>query len=218
MTSSLEKLNLAALEKTRLKTDPYDYIVVENFIQPDSFDAITQDFPQIDKAGSFPPESLTIQGAFADLMTELDSPEFQAAIEKKFTIDLSQKPTMFTVRGQCARHNGQIHNDSETKIITVLLYLNDAAWQADGGRLRILRNDHDLNNMVEEINPNGGTLLVFKRCAHSWHGHEPYEGVRRAIQMNWVTSDQVVAHEQRRHKLSAFIKGLNPLTALRRKL
>lgn len=218
MTSSLEKLNLAALEKTRLKTDPYDYIVVENFINPDSFDAITQDFPQIDKAGSFPPESLTIQGAFADLMTELDSPEFQAAIEKKFTIDLSQKPTMFTVRGQCARHNGQIHNDSETKIITVLLYLNDAAWQADGGRLRILRNDHDLNNMVEEINPNGGTLLVFKRCAHSWHGHEPYEGVRRAIQMNWVTSDQVVAHEQRRHKLSAFIKGLNPLTALRRKL
>lgn len=203
-------LNLSALNNGVLKTDPYDYLVVENFIKPEHFTPITKDFPEIIEAGSFPPDTLDIKGAFADLLAELDGDEFRQAVEAKFNLALNDYPTMFTVRGKCALHNGKIHNDSKTKIITVLLYLNDAAWEADGGRLRILRDQHDLNNMVEEINPNGGTLLIFRRCEHSWHGHEPYEGVRRAIQMNWVTNEAVVAHEQRRHKFSAFIKKLNP--------
>lgn len=211
MSIQTKMLNLAALEKTPLKTDPYTYLVVENFIQAEALEGILASFPDIKKAGSFPPDNLNITGEFATLIEKLEGPAFRETIENKFNMKLADYPTMFTVRGKCAPHNGKIHNDSKTKIITVLLYLNDAAWQADGGRLRILRNNHDLNDVVEEINPNGGTLLVFKRSDNSWHGHEPYEGVRRAIQMNWVSSDKVVAHEQRRHKLSAFIKKLSSL-------
>ncbi|MGC6472291.1 MAG: 2OG-Fe(II) oxygenase [Parvibaculales bacterium] len=209
------QLNMAALNAAVLKTDPYEYLVVENFINPESFGPITADFPAITEAGSFPPETLDIHGAFADLLVEMDGETFRQAIEAKFNMTLTDYPTMFTVRGKCALHNGKIHNDSATKIITVLLYLNDAAWQADGGRLRILRDQHDLNNMAEEINPNGGTLLVFRRSDRSWHGHEPFEGVRRAIQMNWVASEAVVEHEQRRHKFSAFVKRLNPVRAFK---
>ena len=62
--------------------------------------------------------------------------------------------------------------------------------------------------MVAEVPPNGGTLLVFKRSDDSWHGHPPFEGRHHAVQMNWVTSEDVVAREQRRHRLSSFMKRL----------
>ena len=116
---------------------------------------------------------------------------------------------MFTVRGECRASDGKIHTDSATKIITVLLYMNEN-WDKDGGRLRILRNGTDLDDYAEEVPPHGGTLLAFRRSENSWHGHEPFQGQRRAIQMNWVTDKSVVAREQGRHRLSTTLKKLNP--------
>ena len=142
----------------------------------------------------------------------MNGPEFREAIERKFGLDLSDRPTMFTIRGFCARNNGKIHTDTRSKIVTVLLYLNQD-WEAGGGRLRILRSGTDLNDAAEEVSPNGGTLLVFRRSDNSWHGHEPFEGQRRAIQMNWVTDEEVVEHEQRRHRFTSTLKKLNPFAS-----
>ena len=82
-------------------------------------------------------------------MEELDGPEFRAAIEEKFAIDLAGRPTMYTVRGHVRARDGSIHTDTKTKIITVLLYMNEG-WEADGGRLRILRSATDLEDFVDE--------------------------------------------------------------------
>jgi SM-20-related protein len=49
---------------------------------------------------------------------------------------------------------------------------------------------------------------VFRRSDSSWHGHKPYEGPRRAIQFNWVTSQDVVNREQARHRFSTRLKML----------
>ena len=114
---------------------------------------------------------------------------------------------MDTVRGFLRGTDGSIHTDSETKIITVLLYLNDE-WGVEGGRLRILKNGTDLDDYVAEVPPSLGTLLVFKRSDHSWHGHKPFEGQRRVVQMNWVLDNDVVNREQRRHTLSTQFKRL----------
>ncbi|MEN6543038.1 2OG-Fe(II) oxygenase [Parvibaculum sp.] len=202
-------LDIDALRATPLKRDPYDYFVVEHFVKPDVFAKVVADFPGIESTGSIPPSELDIKGKFKELLAEMNGPEFRKAIEEKFGLDLSSRPTMFTVRGNCARNNGKIHTDTESKIITVLLYMNQE-WDKDGGRLRILRSGTDLNDMVEEVSPNGGTLLVFRRSDNSWHGHEPFEGPRRAIQMNWVRDEAVVDHEQRRHRFTMFLKRLNP--------
>lgn len=206
---TLPLLDIDALRATPLKTEPYDYFVVPNFIRAAEFDKVISDFPHIASTGSIPPSELEIKGAFDQLLKELEGPELRKAIEEKFDLDLSDRPTMITVRGNCARNNGKIHTDTTSKIITVLLYMNQE-WDKDGGRLRILRSGTDLNDVAEEVSPNGGTLLVFKRSDKSWHGHEPFEGPRRAIQLNWVTNDEVVAHEQRRHRFTMFLKRINP--------
>ena len=202
-------LNLDALAATPTVHDPFDYLILKNFVRPEQAAAIGRDYPVIDKAGSFTLEDVRVSGALAGLIAELDGPEFRAAIEKKFNIDLSSYPTMFTVRGICGADDGQIHTDSKTKIITVLLYLNEA-WAPDGGRLRLLRSGDDLDDVISEVPPDFGTLLAFRRSENSWHGHKPFAGPRRVVQMNWVASGRTAAWQQFRHRVSAAVKRLAP--------
>jgi len=56
------------------------------------------------------------------------------------------------------------------------------------------------------VPPDNGTLLVFKRSDNSWHGHHPFEGQRRSLQMNWMTSDASKGFHAIRHKISAAVK------------
>src|SRR5687768_10752452 len=131
-------LDLAALQATPLRREPYDYLVVPNFLST-RFRDVVADYPDVPGPGSHPLSELSIGGHFKGLLDELSGPEFRRAIEEKFALDLSARPTMFTVRGECRPSDGKIHTDSASKIVTVLLYLNEQ-WNKDGGRLRILRN------------------------------------------------------------------------------
>ena len=202
-------LDLDALRKTPLKRDPYDYVVVRDFVRPEAAAAIGADYPAIDKPGSFTLDDVKVQGALKGLIEALDGAAFRKAVEDKFDLDLTSCPTMFTVRGMCGESDGQIHTDSKTKVITVLLYLNEA-WAPDGGRLRLLRNGEDLEAVAEELPPDFGTLLIFRRSDNSWHGHKPFAGPRRVVQMNWVTSNRVAAWQQFRHRVSAAVKRMTP--------
>ena len=153
---------------------------------------------------------LSYGGAFGRLVEELQGDTVRAAFGEKFGLDLSQRPPMITLRGMCRPKDGQIHTDSRSKIITVLVYLN-RDWEGQGGRLRLLRSPDNLDDFVAEVSPEAGTLLAFLNTKNAWHGHGSYSGQRRSIQLNWVTDSGVVAREQRRHRISAFLKKLNPL-------
>ncbi|MBI1208417.1 MAG: 2OG-Fe(II) oxygenase [Azospirillum sp.] len=201
----MSALDFAALSASPLLTDPYDHLCVPGFVKAEALDAIHRDYPAVDKPGSIPVGVFRHGPAFESLLAELDGPEFRAAIEEKFGLDLGRYPTMFTVRGMCRRTDGKIHPDSQSKIITVLLYMNPP-WEAPGGRLRLLRSEN-LEDYVAEVPPVQGTLLVFRRSDTSWHGHEPFEGQRRAIQMNWVKHSVYIWQEQWRHRVGAWWKN-----------
>ncbi len=200
-------LKFDALDKSPLQTDPYSYLVVENFVDEAAKESILGGFPEMPDAGSFPLTEIEIGPGLGAVFDALKGPEFRKAIEEKFDLDLNGRATMFTLRGRCDARDGRIHTDSKKKIITVLLYLNEG-WNEDGGRLRLLRSGEDLNAIVAEVPPKFGTLLVFRRSDNSWHGHEQYVGPRKVIQMNWVVSDKVAAWEQMRHRISAAAKRL----------
>ena len=169
--------------------------------------AIEADFPKVDLSGSFPRPTLKYGPAFRDFMAAIQGSAFRDAVAEKFRIDLSTRPTMVTVRGMSKSSDGQIHTDSRTKLITVLIYMN-GKWEFPGGRLRLLRSPGDLNDVIAEVPPDEGTLLVFRNDSNAWHGFEGFTGPRRVIQLNWVTDGGVVWREQTRHKVSAFFKRL----------
>ena len=155
----------------------------------------------------FPLPTLKYGPAFAQFMTAIQGPEFTRAVERKLGVDLKGRPTMVTARGVSAARDGQIHTDSRTKLITVLIYMNNA-WEAKTGRLRLLRGPDNLEDVIAEVPPDEGTLLIFKNEPNAWHGFHAFEGPRRVIQLNWVTDQGVVWREQTRHKVSAFFKRL----------
>jgi len=200
-------LDYKALEDTPLADAPFAHILVPNFIEQADIARIAADFPNLPGGGAFPPGVFALEGNFAALMNELTAPIFRAAVERKFKLDLSAYPLVYTVRGEVRLQDGGIHTDSQSKLVTVLLYLNED-WNADGGRLRLLRSPDSLADPVVEIAPHGGTLLIFRRSENSWHGHLPHAGKRRAVQLNWMRDAKVAAREQTRHRWSARLKQL----------
>ena len=198
-------LDIARLRAATVETDPYEYVVVPHFLSAETVAQINATYPRIEKGGSYPVESLEPGMTIKAVIDELDGPEFEAVIGEKFGVALSGRPKMYSLRGYTRAKDGQIHTDSKDKIITVLLYLNER-WQQPGGRLRILRNGTSVDDFATEVPPDDGTLLVFKRSDKSWHGHHPFEGPRRSLQMNWMTSEGSKGFHAIRHKLSAAMK------------
>jgi SM-20-related protein len=205
-------IDIDAFAAVPLTATPFPYLMVPNFVRREAMTAINADYPLVTHPGSFPLPTLEYGPAFRVFMEAIQGPDFTRAVEAKFAIDLSARPTMVTARGQSAARDGQIHTDSRTKLITVLIYMNNA-WEAKTGRLRLLRGPHDLDDVIAEVPPDEGTLLIFKNEPNAWHGFHPFEGPRRVIQLNWVTDMGVVKREQTRHKISAFFKRLRGKSA-----
>lgn len=202
------QVDIAQLRRTTKKSDPFEYVVVPNFLKAPDLKRVVDSYPrEILKGGSYPLESIKASNPLKELIAELDAPEFEKAIEEKFHVKLAGMPKMYSLRGYCRSSDGKIHTDSKDKIITVLLYLNDD-WKPSTGKLRLLRSGTDLENYAEEVPPDQGTLLVFKRSDKSWHGHGPFEGVRRSIQMNWMVSEGRRGFHRLRHTISAKLKKL----------
>ena len=126
--------DLDAFAATPLVAEPFPYLVVPGFMPRAALDAVAADYPRIEKPGSFPTSELAFGPSFRDFLAALEGPALRDAFAAKFAMDLAAHPTMVTVRGRAQRKDGQIHADSKTKLITVLIYMN-ARWEAPGGRL-----------------------------------------------------------------------------------
>lgn len=179
-------IDIEKFSQTARMDDPFQFAIVPEFLRPERLDAVNEDFPPIEKAGNFPIDELTYGPRFKAFIEEIRSPSFQTEIEKKFNINLSNLHHLITIRAFSHKTDGNIHTDAPAKKLTALIYLNED-WNSSGGRLRILRNPDDIEDFAAEVPPIAGTLLMFKRSDNSWHGHKPFVGPRRTIQINWVT-------------------------------
>ena len=197
---------------TPLVREPFEYLVVRGFIPPDMADAANASFRAADLPGVLPAPLQPTPDAFGRLLTALRSPCLTSAFADKFGLPLSTDMLMVTVRSRCRSRDGAIHTDSALKQVTALIYLNDD-WPHAGGQLRLLNSPDDIEDMIAEVPPVAGTLIAFRRADNSWHGHKPFDGVRRAIMLNWMTSVAAARHEISRHAISSRLKRL--VTAMR---
>jgi len=202
-------VDLDRLRASPLRCDPFDFVVVENFLAEEALADLVDSFPDVPGHGSYPLSTVTCPPLFERFAAELEGEAMRTAIEEKFDIDLAARPTMITLRGYGDGKDGGIHTDSTTKLITVLIYMN-REWTDAAGRLRILRGPRDLDDYAAEILPLAGTMLAFRRSAASFHGHRAHVGKRQSVQLNWVTDAATVRRELGRHTWSARLKALNP--------
>ena len=202
-------LNFSAIASAPVAAEPFPFLTATGVLDPVALSAINADFPDIRKPGIFPVSDLVYGRAFEELVEDIEGAEIEALLSDKFDVNLSGRPLMVTVRGFCRARDGRIHNDSKDKVVTSLLYLNVHGWNADGGRLRFLRNDRDLDSTIAEIAPDGGNFVAFRRTEDSWHGHHSYAGPRRYVMFNWLVSDGAFVKNVGRHKLSAAFKRIS---------
>lgn len=208
-TSPAVLLDIGALVATTAMRDPFEYLIVPGFVRAEAVAAASRDFPHIARCGSFPLKSLRYGAAFGALVEALTSAPVAELLSEKLGVDVEGRPTMVTVRGRTGPRDGFIHTDSATKIVTMLVYLNEP-WEAKGGRLRLLRSAGDLDDYAAEVPPERGTMLAFRRSDRSFHGHAPFTGERRSLQINWMTDRAVMRREELRHRFSARLKQLSP--------
>ncbi|MEE4660902.1 MAG: 2OG-Fe(II) oxygenase [Halieaceae bacterium] len=192
----MSMINLDKVRRAPMQRDPFDFMVVEDFIAPEALPRINADYPAIDTAANHALESLSYGPAFESLMAELRGSDLAEVIGNRFDIDLVALPTTVTVRKFCERTDGNIHTDHKSKVITVLVYFNER-WEHEDGQLRMLRSKDDIENYAAQVPPLGGTLLAFRRTDHSWHGHTRFVGERRMVQLNYLDQSPLAVAAQR---------------------
>ena len=201
-------LNFELIKKAEINSEFYPFFTIQDvFLNKEDHKKIATDFPNINKGGSFPSEAVSYGKSIQVLINCLEGDQMRTILENKFQVDLKDKPVVSTFRGYSRIKDGKIHSDSKTKIITVLLYLNEK-WDESSGLLRMLKEKDNIDNYIIEIPASMGSMVAFKVTNNCWHGFIPFEGKRCSIQLNYLYREALSQHKIR-HKLSSFFKKLS---------
>lgn len=206
MTLSL--LNADAIRGASFSNEPYEHLLGSNFLRTDAVDELRQDFPAIEKPGYLTVEEVKLKGRFKTLIDELESPDLTEELSRKFGRDLHAFPRLTTVMKRSQPKYGAIHTDGPSKVMTMLVYMNDN-WSADdGGRLRVLYDGEHFEPYKVEVPPVMGTVFAFLRGDKSWHGHQPFAGERKVVQVAWVRDAAELERKKKRNRTAQFLKGI----------
>ena len=205
--SADDLFDYAKLAATPLRTEPYDHVLVEDFVTAAAQPALIRDYPAITGPGNVEPGEVPQGPAFDLLLEALSSDRFRDAIGDKFGLDLSRTEPTIGLRSLAESTDGRIHHDHRSKLITLLLYFNES-WDSPGGKLRICRNEHDIEDYTTEVEPLSGTLIAFRNTLTSWHGHKQHVGVRRMLQLSYRDMSGMVGVERKIAKLTKPIRRM----------
>jgi hypothetical protein len=198
-------LDWDALAAASLRRDPFDHVLVTHALDRAAVAAIPGEYPKISSPGSYALADAPPGPVLSGVIAELQSPRFRELMEDLFGVNLARRATTVTLRGRCGTRDGFVHTDSKSKVLSLLLYLNDG-WKGGEGQLRLLRSEGGLHQPAVEVPASMGSLVVFRRADNSWHGHTPFIGERRVLQFNYVRADVTTLVSAVRHRLSALGK------------
>lgn len=203
-------LDFSALEAAKVYDTPFRFMTATGALSHDQAGAVRADYPAIEKSGFLPLSKLQVKGAFAELIDDLNSPLLADILSRKLSLELRDKPRMITVRRLSKRGDGRIHNDSRSKICTMLVYLNEDWDSAEGGAVRALNGPDDMDDYALQFPPLAGNVFAFARSETSWHGHPPFVGERYVVQTTFLVSREALDRKENRGGLQFLLKKLNP--------
>jgi len=195
---------------TLVRDTPFHFLVAHEQLPAGAAAELARDFPNYSSAGFFPYEEKDCGPSINALIGQLTDPAVASAVGARLGIgDLGRYPTLITLCRHLNKRHGTIHTDSRSKVATALLYFNPSWPDTSAGCLRFLNRIDDIEDLAApEIRPLYGNFVVFRRAENSFHGHLPYEGERRVIQIAWLTSEDEKLRKTQRGKLSRFFKKL----------
>lgn len=183
-------IDLAAIERQPLRTEPFEWAVVSGVFSPRDARALASTYPhddfktvqgyESDRGWSYESRALVHLGArdvagrdglsepWRQLADDLLSPGYRAAMSRLTGRDLTSAPMEAYV---CHFGPGAWqgpHRDLPEKIVTQVFYFNRTWNGEDGGCLRILRS-RDVSDVAQEILPVAGDCAVLVRSENSWH-------------------------------------------------
>jgi hypothetical protein len=205
-TTEAGPLDLAPLLAAPVQSDPYPWVAAAGCVRPEALPALRRDFPRLERPGYHPVETFSPRGEFEALLAQVGA--LDRAMGALFGLECTALPRLVTVRFTSAAHEGRPHTDSASKVATLLLYLHPG-WASPEGRIRVLRRE-SLEDPVAEICPAEGNVFAFLRSDHSWHGHTPFVGERRVVQVAWLRDAGELERKRRRGRLAWWLKGLRP--------
>ena len=206
--SSGPLLDLSALDRAPASTAPYQHLLVPDILAPGAAERLAAEYPAINVTGYVTLEPETLSPAFAALMEELKGPELTEKLSAKFGRDMRAFPRLVTVRRWSQAKEGHIHTDSERKVMTMLIYLNQDWGDTSGGRLRVLYDGKNFEPYALEVPPLNGTAFAFTRSDSSWHGHLPFTGERRVVQVTWLRDAEALDRKTSNNHLHQKLKRL----------
>ena len=75
-------LDLERLRATPLTREPFEFLIVPEFVKADARSAIHDDYPGVDRPGSFPLSEVSYGSAFAKLMSKCEATSFARRSKK----------------------------------------------------------------------------------------------------------------------------------------
>ncbi|MEP7315420.1 MAG: 2OG-Fe(II) oxygenase [Sphingomicrobium sp.] len=197
-------LDFERIRRAKVQNLPYPFFIVAGAFLGGSGAQAAEAFPAIDRPGVIAAHETSHGEPFDEFLAEIEGDRFRSLITEKLEVDLAEAPTVVNVRGQARWTDGNIHTDSPTKAVTVLFYFNDEG-EAPGTGLRILKGPSSLDDYVAEVPPTLGHMLAFKVTDNCWHGHPPFVGQRRSLQLNYLSGVVRSGKHQRARRFASHL-------------
>lgn len=177
-------VNYNHLRSLRLHREPFQYVAHDgSILDAECAQTLCREFPDIGEVGHVDAKDVVVSASWKAFLDEIASPEYRGAMEQVTGLDLSSYQVGIGFRRLSKLSHGAPHCDVPRKRVTHLIYFNKD-WPRDTGRLRILRSGN-LDDVHETITPLNGHGVIFRVGSRSFHGFEPFEGERKAIQINF---------------------------------
>ncbi|HET9032770.1 MAG TPA: hypothetical protein VFN25_07685 [Dokdonella sp.] len=142
-------LRLEVLDRpgNRAQKEPFAFLVAAGVLDDSARARLAVDFPRYTSAGFFPHEPDDCGPSVNALIAELTAPVFAHVVGMKLGIDsLETFPTLVTICRMLNKRHGTIHTDSQSKIATALLYLNETWPDTSAGCLRFLQRADSIDD------------------------------------------------------------------------
>jgi hypothetical protein len=197
-------------EFAQVRSEPFPFLVAHSQLPAVAAKDLDRDFPNYSGAGFFPYQESDCGPSIVALVEALTAPDYARELGARLGVpDLERFPVLVTICRSLNKRHGTIHTDSRSKVASALIYLSPAWPHGSAGSLRFLNRIDSIDDLAApEVLPVYGNLVAFKRTDNSFHGHLPFEGERRVIQIAWLTSQEEKDRKTKRGKFSRLLKKL----------